>query len=100
MCGAGWATSRKLANVFDDMSVQENLEMGGYTRKGGLRARIAQVLKLFPDLGADRHKKASAMSGGQQRMLAGCAAGNACRNGVPRAARPRQPSTQRGTRPP
>ena len=60
----------QLANVFDDMSVQENLEMGGYTRKGGLRARIAQVLELFPDLGVDKHKKASAMSGGQQRMLA------------------------------
>jgi len=60
----------QLANVFDDMSVQENLEMGGYTRKGDLRARIAQVLELFPDLGVDKHKKASAMSGGQQRMLA------------------------------
>ena len=60
----------QLANVFDDMSVQENLEMGGYTRKGDLRKRIAQVLELFPDLGADTHKKASAMSGGQQRMLA------------------------------
>jgi branched-chain amino acid transport system ATP-binding protein len=60
----------QLANVFDDMSVQENLEMGGYTRKGDLRKRIEQVLELFPDLGADKHKKASAMSGGQQRMLA------------------------------
>jgi branched-chain amino acid transport system ATP-binding protein len=60
----------QLANVFDDMSVQENLEMGGYTRKGDLRKRIAQVLELFPDLGVDKHKKASAMSGGQQRMLA------------------------------
>jgi branched-chain amino acid transport system ATP-binding protein len=60
----------QLANVFDDMSVQENLEMGGYTRKGDLRARMAQVLELFPDLGVDKHKKASAMSGGQQRMLA------------------------------
>ncbi len=60
----------QLANVFDDMSVQENLEMGGYTRKGGVRERIAQVLELFPDLGVDQHKKASDMSGGQQRMLA------------------------------
>ena len=60
----------QLANVFDDMSVQENLEMGGYTRKGDLRSRIAQVLDLFPDLGVDKRKKASALSGGQQRMLA------------------------------
>jgi branched-chain amino acid transport system ATP-binding protein len=60
----------QLANVFDDMSVQENLEMGGYTRKGDVRARIAQVLELFPDLAEDKRKKASALSGGQQRMLA------------------------------
>jgi len=60
----------QLANVFDAMSVQENLEMGGYTRKGDLRARIDQVLELFPDLAADKRKKASDMSGGQQRMLA------------------------------
>lgn len=60
----------QLGNVFDDMSVQENLEMGGYTIKGDLRRRIDSVLELFPDLGVDRHKKASALSGGQQRMLA------------------------------
>jgi ABC-type branched-subunit amino acid transport system ATPase component len=51
------------------MSVQENLEMGGYTRKGDLRGRIAQVLELFPDLAADRRKQAGDLSGGQQRML-------------------------------
>jgi branched-chain amino acid transport system ATP-binding protein len=60
----------QLANVFDAMSVQENLEMGGYTRKGDLRARIGQVLELFPDLAADKRKQASDLSGGQQRMLA------------------------------
>ena len=60
----------QLANVFDDMSVLENLEMGGYTLKGDLRRRIAHVLELFPDLGVDRQKKAGTLSGGQQRMLA------------------------------
>ena len=60
----------QLGCVFDDMSVLENLEMGGYTLKGDLRQRIARVLELFPDLGTDTHKKASALSGGQQRMLA------------------------------
>jgi branched-chain amino acid transport system ATP-binding protein len=60
----------QLANVFDDMSVLENLEMGGYTLKGDLAGRLTQVLELFPDLGVDRRKKASALSGGQQRMLA------------------------------
>lgn len=60
----------QLANIFDDMSVQENLEMGGYTRKGDLKSRIEHVLELFPDLGVAKRKKASEMSGGQQRMLA------------------------------
>jgi branched-chain amino acid transport system ATP-binding protein len=60
----------QLANVFDDMSVLENLEMGGFTIKGDLRQRITAMLELFPDLGVDRSKKAGALSGGQQRMLA------------------------------
>ena len=60
----------QLANIFDDMSVRENLEMGGYTLKGNRRERIARVLELFPDLATDKRKKASELSGGQQRMLA------------------------------
>lgn len=60
----------QLANVFDAMSVQENLEMGGYTRKRDLGSRMEQVLELFPDLATDKRKKAGDMSGGQQRMLA------------------------------
>jgi ABC-type branched-subunit amino acid transport system ATPase component len=60
----GLAYLPQLANTFDDMSVQENLEMGGYTLKGDLRRRIARVLELFPDLGTDKHKKASALSVG------------------------------------
>lgn len=60
----------QLASIFDDMSVHENLEMGGYTLKGNLRQRIARVLELFPDLAADKRKKAGELSGGQQRMLA------------------------------
>lgn len=60
----------QLGNIFDDMAVIENLEMGGYTIKGDLRRRIGTVLDLFPDLAVDRRKKAGALSGGQQRMLA------------------------------
>jgi branched-chain amino acid transport system ATP-binding protein len=60
----------QLANIFDDMSVHENLEMGGFTLKGDLRQRIAQVMELFPDLAADSRRKAGTLSGGQQRMLA------------------------------
>ena len=60
----------QLMNVFDQLSVIENLQMGGYIVKGKLHQRIDELLQLFPDLATDRHKKAGALSGGQQRMLA------------------------------
>ena len=66
----GLAYLPQLMNVFDQMTVLENLEMGGYLVKRGLQARIDQVLQIFPDLGTDRRKRAGALSGGQQRMLA------------------------------
>jgi branched-chain amino acid transport system ATP-binding protein len=60
----------QLMNVFDQLSVIENLQMGGYIVKGKLQQRIHELLQLFPDLAVDRHKKAGELSGGQQRMLA------------------------------
>ncbi|HEY5200453.1 MAG TPA: ABC transporter ATP-binding protein [Acidothermaceae bacterium] len=67
---AGLAYLPQLMNVFDQLSVIENLEMGGYTVKGSLQRRISELLDFFPDLAVDRHKKAGVLSGGQQRMLA------------------------------
>ncbi|MGH2504471.1 MAG: ATP-binding cassette domain-containing protein [Ktedonobacterales bacterium] len=52
------------------MSVLENLQMGGYTVKSGLSARISEVLELFPDLHNVLARKAGELSGGQQRMVA------------------------------
>ena len=66
----GLAYLPQLMNVFDQMTVLENLQMGGYLIKKGLQARIEEVLEIFPDLSADRRKKAGTLSGGQQRMLA------------------------------
>lgn len=66
----GLAYLPQLANIFDQLSVVENLEMGGYTVGSKLRSRIETVLELFPDLAQDRQKKGGALSGGQQRMLA------------------------------
>jgi len=58
------------ANVFPSLSVVENLEMGGFTRRSGLHARIAEVLDIFPDLAKATKKRAGELSGGQQNMLA------------------------------
>jgi branched-chain amino acid transport system ATP-binding protein len=65
----GLAYLPQLMNVFDQMSVIENLEMGGFTTKR-LDEHVARVLDLFPDLVKERRKRAGALSGGQQRMLA------------------------------
>src|SRR5690349_20675519 len=40
----------QVSNVFRDLTVKENLEMGAYTRRGGLAGRIGEVCDLFPDL--------------------------------------------------
>jgi ABC-type branched-subunit amino acid transport system ATPase component len=66
----GLAYLPQLRNVFDDMSIIENLEMGGYTKSRQMRKKVNELLAMFPDLAKDRHKHAKKLSGGQQRMLA------------------------------
>jgi ABC-type branched-subunit amino acid transport system ATPase component/predicted MFS family arabinose efflux permease len=59
--------------VFGEMSIQENLEMGGFAYRGDraeLRRRIERVLAMFPALEAARSRRADTLSGGQQQMLA------------------------------
>ncbi len=58
--------------VFPTMTVKENLEMGGYTRKSDatLRQDIEGVFKMFPGLQRRAEKKAGALSSGEQQMLA------------------------------
>ncbi|MGH3498401.1 MAG: ABC transporter ATP-binding protein [Nocardioidaceae bacterium] len=60
----------QVANTFPDMTVKENLEMGGYRRKGGVNLRIDELCQLFPDLRAALRRKARTLSGGQRSMLA------------------------------
>jgi branched-chain amino acid transport system ATP-binding protein len=54
------------------MSVQENLEMGAFSKRGRRRfaQRLDQVYTLFPRLKERRHQKAGTFSGGEQQMLA------------------------------
>jgi len=58
--------------VFAQMSVQENLEMGAYPRRTRARRaeRMAAVFDLFPALKERRKAAAGVLSGGQQQMLA------------------------------
>ena len=66
----GLAYVPQVSNVFPELSVRENLEMGGYTRRRGVQSRIAEICDLFPDLGAALRRRAGMLSGGQRSMLA------------------------------
>ena len=57
--------------VFDDLSVMENLEIGGYQLKRKvLKERIEQVLEMFPALKKPLRREAGKLSGGEQQLLA------------------------------
>ena len=57
-------------NTFLSLTVQENLEMGGFLRRDGVRQRIEELLDLFPDLRRFRHTRVNRLSGGQRQMAA------------------------------
>jgi branched-chain amino acid transport system ATP-binding protein len=58
--------------LFSDMSVEENLEMGAYSRRARehFDAQLERVYSLFPRLHERRRQKAGTFSGGEQQMLA------------------------------
>ncbi len=60
----------QVSNVFPDLTVRENLEMGAYTRRRGVPARIDELCELFPDLSKALRRRAAMLSGGQRSMLA------------------------------
>jgi branched-chain amino acid transport system ATP-binding protein len=68
---AGIAFVPQGARVFRDLTVFENLRMGGYTLAPALlSARIDQALDAFPVLRDRRTQAAGALSGGERQMLA------------------------------
>jgi len=57
--------------VFANLSVQENLEMGAYSRRDrGVARDFERVFTLFPRLAERRKQTAGTLSGGEQQMLA------------------------------
>ena len=58
--------------LFPDMSVEENLEMGGYSHRARKRHKqnLERVYELFPRLKERRTQKSATLSGGEQQMLA------------------------------
>jgi len=59
------------SRVFNELSVRENLEVGGYTLPSkDVNARIEEVLSFFPDLRSLHARNARCLSGGERQMLA------------------------------
>ncbi|WP_136253306.1 ABC transporter ATP-binding protein [Onishia niordana] len=57
-------------NVFPSLTVQENLEMGGYLMSGDLKPRMDMIYELFPKLAERRRQPAGLMSGGERQLVA------------------------------
>lgn len=58
--------------LFSDMKVSDNLEMGAYSRadRAQMRRDLEWIYSLFPVLAERENNRAGALSGGQQQMLA------------------------------
>ena len=57
-------------NIFPNLTITENLEMGAWTKSKGIPERIQEMFELFPDLKVKRNKVAGSLSGGQRQMVA------------------------------
>jgi branched-chain amino acid transport system ATP-binding protein len=67
---AGMALVPEGRRVFSDMTVTENLLMGGYLAGREVAQRIEAMFELFPRLRERRQQLAATLSGGEQQMLA------------------------------
>jgi branched-chain amino acid transport system ATP-binding protein len=58
--------------LFPEMTVEENLQMGAYSRRARQKQKdnLVRVYELFPRLKERRKQKSSTLSGGEQQMLA------------------------------
>lgn len=58
-------------SLFRDMTVRENIELGGYTvrDRSVLLGRLADIQQAFPQVAAWAGKKAGSLSGGEQRLV-------------------------------
>jgi branched-chain amino acid transport system ATP-binding protein/neutral amino acid transport system ATP-binding protein len=57
-------------NIFPSLSLEENLEIGGYLDKPGYQKHLAKVYERMPEIAARRKLVAGALSGGQRQLLA------------------------------
>ena len=66
--GIGYVPQER--GIFPDLTVAENLSIGGMIGRRSRDERIGEVFELFPDLKALQPQKAGTLSGGESRMVA------------------------------
>ena len=66
--GMGYVPQEK--GIFPDLTVLENLLVGGMMGERSRDERLAEVFELFPDLRSRQAQRAGTLSGGESRMLA------------------------------
>ena len=69
LVGRGMALVPEGRRIFQHMTVQENLDLGGYCRGGDKSADMECVFERFPRLKERRRQVAGTLSGGEQQML-------------------------------
>ena len=69
LCRLGLSYVPQLDNVFANLTVEENLEMGSLERSK-TRSQIDRMYELFPRLGERRGQATGTMSGGERQMVA------------------------------
>ena len=57
-------------NVFAELTVRENLEIGGFLRTDGVQKMIDSIYELFPILGEKKSQVVGQLSGGQRQQVA------------------------------
>jgi len=67
---AGISFVPQTKNVFADLTVRENLEVGAFLREDDINKVIEEVYELFPILNEKRSQKVGQLSGGQRQQVA------------------------------
>ena len=67
---AGISFVPQTRNVFADLTVRENLEVGAFLREDDINKVIEEICELFPVLNQKRSQKVGQLSGGQRQQVA------------------------------